>query len=312
MTTFNFQSTSVMEANEHSKTFDGPAPRTKGLDDKVIISLHQFERENIALESPITTATWFEGDIQNAAAAVKKRVREILKVNPWLTGKLEKGSKNRGLFKKDIQLAYSNNKNDISDDVLNRIFHFCSIHDIGSFPDIHLGMALRDVFTKLADYGLVVKKSSSLIDNDDSIFNVTILPDSMKPSSRFILIVSLCHRVADGCNFYTIYNMLNPSRPLVALNPRRKLEVVREIENLMGYSMMDGVGGLWVTILFIREMIRSKIKGEQYASKMFFLNKSYLNDQKNVATSLENVPFVSTNDIVTSTFFNICNADQGK
>ena len=278
--------------------------------EEITISLHEFERENIALESPITTATWFEGDVQTAAQIVKNRVHKILEVNPWLTGNLVKGPK-YGITTKDIHLLYKHHKR-IPEDTFNSIFKFCSVHDFGSYPQIRLGMPLGEIFIKLANHGLVVRKSSSLLNTKEPIFQVVILPDSMKTGCRFVLIMSLCHRVADGCNFYTLYNMLNPSKPLLALNPRRKMHAVQEIEKLMDCPMMDGCGGLWVTLLFIREVLRSKVKREQYKSKMFFLNQSYIKNEKELAISLEDqIPFISTNDIVTSNFFSVCKADQG-
>ena len=278
--------------------------------EEIIISLHEFERENIALESPITTATWFEGDLQTAVQIVKSRVYKILKVNPWLMGHLVKGPK-YSITTKDIQFIYKNHER-IPEDTFNSIFKFCSVHDFGSYPQVQLGMPLGGLFIELANYGLVVKKSSSLLNTKDPIFQVTILPDSMKSGRHFILIMSLCHRVADGCNFYTLYNMLNPSKPLLALNPRRNMHAVKEIEKLMDCSMMDGCGGLWVTLLFIREVLRSKVKGEQYVSKIFFLNQWYIKNEKELAISLDNqLPFISTNDIVTSNFFNVCGTDQG-
>ena len=124
------------------------------------------------------------------------------------------------------------------------------------------------------------------------------------------MIFSLSHRVGDGYTFYNLYKMLDPSGEIKSLNPNRKPKVIERIETVLGKKMLEGIGGLWVTLLFIKSIILSKIRRETWKQKTFLIDSSYIEETKQ-NFPLEEVKYITTNDIITSTCFRLAETDMG-
>jgi hypothetical protein len=271
------------------------------------VKLHEFEEKNIVMEASISSITWFKGNIQDAARCVRSRVKGIFAKNPWLNGRLMSDPENGPA---SLQLVFDE-KFYLTEYEIDKVFYFKSVHDIENSHAFYLGMNFQET-TKLAqEYGYTVKPAKSLIDSDEPIFKVSIVPDSSQ-KNQFALIVSLCHRVGDGFTFYSLYNMLDPTKTIVALNPKRKLDVVKRIEERMGKKMMEGIGGFWIKLLFARDMLLSKVRGDKWAQKMFIVDHDHVKtvkENKDWLQECERSP--STNDIIVSECFNVSKPDSG-
>ena len=270
------------------------------------VTLHEFEEKNIVMDAPISSITWFSGDVQSAASLIRSRVKAIAAKNPWICGRLQR--EYCGDNTSPMQLVYketSGGEMNIED-----LFIFHSIHDLYKSHDFCLGLNLQETTMLAKKYEYIVKPAKELVDFDEPIFKVAVIPDSSQPN-QFALTVSLSHRVGDGFTFYALYNMIGGD-PIVSLNPERNLDVVKSIEERMGKKMLEGINGLWVKLLFVRDILWSKVKGAKWGQKIFLLNEEYVKSVKEDESALEvcgRIP--STNDIIVSTCFKVAKPDVG-
>lgn len=275
------------------------------------VTLHEFEEKNLVMEASISAITWFEGNIQSAARLIRSRLKDIITKNPWMLGRLVRDPEVRP---SPLQLVFSEESDPTETDI-DELFLFHRIHDVERDYTFSLGMNLQET-TKLAqEYGYTVKPAKLLIDQDEPVFKVAIVPDSEKPN-QFALITSMSHRVGDGFTFYSLYKMLDPKRPIIALCPERKLDVVSRIEDSMGKKMLEGIGGFWVKMLFARDILLSKVKGAKWAQKIFLLNDTYIKTVKegtnDGSDSCGNKRRrLSTNDVIVSDCFKVSKPDLG-
>ena len=132
--------------------------------------------------------------------------------------------------------------------------------------------------------------------------------------------VSLSHRIADGATFYNLYQMLDPNEPLRALDPTRKPEVIEGIEALSNQKINSGVSGPIFNLLFTRDRMRNYLSGifgrgaPQFHHKTFLLDAEYLNEIKashDPAECEHGLPFISSNDAITSTCFTVAKTTFG-
>ena len=230
---------------------------------------------------------------------------------------------------------------------LNKIFQSNNSSSSSSF---HLQMSMEEAVNAAAEEGFLVKQAKELIGTKEPIFKVSLVRDSSasssssssassaskadKPRGRFALITSLCHRVGDGCTFYKLHGMLNPSNDIIALDPVRKLHVMRGIEAKMGRSMLSQTTGIWIKLKCWTSFVVSKLRRDTWEQKMFVVNPDYVDGEKLAAARLldamnrdrdldldrdeddhgnesDRIVAVSTNDILTSACFKLAHADAG-
>lgn len=267
------------------------------------VTLHEFEEKNLVMEASISAITWFDGNIQAAARIVRSRLKEIVKKNPWLLGRLKRDLEGSS---SPLQLVFDEESESTDADV-DELFLFRSVHDVDSSYTFSLGMNLQVTTKRAQEYGYTVKPAKQLIDKDEPVFKLAIVPDSTA-RNRFAVVTSLSHRVGDGFTFYSLYKMLDPKRPIVALCPERKLDVVGRIEESMGKKMLEGIGGFWVKILFARDMLLSKIRGSKWSQKIFLLNDDYVDSVKEMHRVDRRL---SANDVIVSDCFKVSRPDLG-
>jgi len=171
---------------------------------------------------------------------------------------------------------------------------------------------------------LLVKYSNTLLDKEDgSLFRISMVPDCKEPHGRFALVVSLAHCIGDGQTFYNLQNMLDLKKSnrnvVVSLNVHRKQELTERIETALGgpdqASSLSSPSPGFVS-RYLGGLTSSKFFGPPPSVKVFAINDEWIRKQKLIAMenkpSNDNMPnFVSTNDIVTSQFFQCVDCDQG-
>ena len=256
--------------------------------------LTEQEEKNKVMEASISTITWFEGDFDSTVNAMKKRVEEMVELNPWLLGKLKKEQGK-------VHLVFDYEE---STGCVDCIFqtHYSQ--------KLHLGVNISEAISVASKEQITVKAAKDLINKDEPIFKVTFISNPNEQRNIFGMIVSLSHRVGDGYTFYNLYKMLDPRKDLKSLNPYRKSKVIERIETKLGKKMLEGIGGVWVTLLFVKSVLLSKLRGERWEQKSLLVNPSFIEDMKN-NTDLQEVDFITTNDIITSTCFKLAKTDMG-
>jgi hypothetical protein len=126
----------------------------------------------------------------------------------------------------------------------------------------------------------------------------------------FALIVSMNHILGDGHTYYRLYQMLNERAEIESMNPIRKegfeeakTEVVGKAENAMLSSIGYGLGivGTYLGAKITKRPPQNIIIHE--------VDSNWAKQEKLKAKEEGCVPFVSTNDAVTSWFFRTMGTD---
>jgi hypothetical protein len=241
---------------------------------------------------PVSAISFFdchENDLPSAEAWITDRVTQIATANRWIVGRLvhaiDTGRKSlavpRSLSKEDLELLLLKNPE-----------NFCPSRDMSPHQ-------LADQYTKIQ-----LPYKLAAYDKEDVLVCRFVFAHT---PGGFCIVFSMSHTIGDGHTFYNIMNQLSAPEEVRALEPTRKLDFSKNAEKVLETkekafgmplmsSMMSGMLGTVVKRTFTgrkTRVFRGLIDEEQIATL------------KADAQSRGTVPFVSTNDIITSAF---CNA----
>jgi hypothetical protein len=251
-------------------------------DDEILIELFKMEKALYTRdEPPISTLTWFQGDYRNAAAILENRVALIVQANPWLGGNIVKRGSGNTLY-----LAYSSTKRLKSSD-------FFTCLDPNDSP-----IARETPLFQLAD---LAKQCLLKNGKNQPLFKVSLLPCQTNPNTAFAVVVVVSHLAGDGHTFYQIHNMLCSQEPVFGLlakrisetTPLQKKALSREVDGCVLQSVPTLVN-------LVYGFIRSKTVGPATQARIILLDPPAMQQAK--LDAAVDVPFVSTNDVVTSWF----------
>jgi hypothetical protein len=271
--------------------------------------------------NPIATLTWFEGDPVTAAALLRDRVQTIVHHNPWLCGRLVRNQQGQ------VYLSYSSTIVNI-ETVVDKLFRFVQ----QPMDSIHRQTRVANLPRLLTEANMMLQPGCDLI---QPLWKVVVLPCAQSPNTCFALVVSLSHAVGDGHTFYQLHNALllqeynNTSstttmkpRIIPTLQPERIANTLEQQEAAVGADefRIFRMPGYYFTIL--RGIFLSKIWaplpwiGRQYRgeSRLFLLDMDQIQSVKDDSIALEEEPslFVSTNDVLTSWFFENSDCQHGR
>jgi len=288
-----------MGLNQHSR-----------LDGREILRLTQWELENLHLP-PVTTVTLYEG-----AAPVeylRHRLAMILRKNPWINSRIVQKSMPDGV----VALVYP--KTFESESVVDQHFH---VYEPGE-----VGLSLNMPYEALVRCLLPVQcaRSKPATDEDEPLFKVAVVPieagetdDSrLAPLQKamtlpgFALIVSMNHTLGDGHTYYKLYGMLSADADVEVLDPVRvagfeeaKTEVIGEKENNMFTSAGLGLG-------IVATYVGSRVTRRKPQNVcVHYVDPAWVSQEKAKAKQEVQVPFASSNDVLTSWFFREMKSDM--
>jgi hypothetical protein len=289
----------LVKVSENGKGFvkkNPPSPLLSPIlhKDDISISFLPVESSDFVLGcSGITTTTFYESsDIQSAKFFLDTRVKHLLKLNPWLTGRLTNQNK-----QKKLQLIYNPNLDSVN------IEHFLKFETTNKRVDESLDY--ESICNHLSKYTL--RKGALSVNKDlseEPLFRITMLQTSI---NRFALIMSLCHVIGDGATYYELYAMLHKDTEPRALNAIRKDSSQYETAAnlLMNHRYTE-----WNEWLFsfssVIQCVYTVIFGPIPKSITVAISNSWIKHQKNkykdemVGKDKTSISFISTNDIVTS------------
>ncbi|CAJ1966303.1 unnamed protein product [Cylindrotheca closterium] len=263
----------------------------------------------------ISTLTWYDGNIDQVRHAMLDKVMDICLANPWLTGRLVQ----TGNSSSDVSLVYSNATSERISIVSTRSFKVLS-----TSAGISRDTPFPELPKRLNQLECLVGPGIDLVDNDEYFFKVRLIPDCTHPTKKFALVVSLAHCVGDGHTFYQLHNMLSMKDAKVqVLDPTRKPSLTDDIATALGgkdqaASLADPPPGFIVR--FLKGVILSTLFGPRTKVELFWINQDWIQNEKDqVATDqtkkegndTNGISYVSTNDILTARFFQLCETDQG-
>lgn len=236
----------------------------------------------------------------------------MLEKNPWLTARLVKKNTVDGV----VALAYP----PIFEPEQAIDQHF-SVYGLGE-----VGFSLSSPYEALVDCLLPVQcaRSKPATDEDEPLFKVAVVPiepedvgDSQAAPLQeamtlpgFALVVSMNHTLGDGHTYYSLYGMLSADTDVEVLDPVRveafeeaKTDVIGVKENAMFTSAGLGLG---IVGTFLGGKLAHR-KPQNVA--IHAVDPAWVAQEKARAKEEGEVPFISTNDALTSWFFREMKSD---
>ena len=281
------------------------------------VQLMEGETSTIMMDvaTSISTVTFMEGNHKSAGVYIRQRLKEMIKMNPWLCGYLDQDTK---LGEKSPVFVFHDTMQSVdeakkSNDV-NNLVDFVFTHLKPGFNELNRNTSYPDM-SKIVKPFLVKKGSESIRRPQEPQFKVTIIPDVESENNRWALIVSMSHVIADGHTFYKIHNMLSEDTPIIKLNFTRK-------PLIMSYNAVKAMGKENVGFLqqpkpgllihLAASTILGKLFGPTCAVRIFKLNNDFIASKKKESLNgNDGIQFVSTNDIITSTICSVSKCDIG-
>ena len=270
-------------------------------DPHVRIELLPAERGAMIRKSPPTsTVTFFRGSTAEAERYLRGRVAEVVDANPWLASVLERDAKGGEMAARHPARAGSAVALERRDDLRPGRYE-------GRYHETVTGLA-----------GALCRTSERSVGTGAPLWRASIVPDAEDPEAGFALVVSANHSLLDGHDFYRIYGMLSGDAAVEALSPVRKPEVpARILEATGGEPSLMAAAPAGFLARFAGGMVRNALFPAT-TSLGFLVDRAWVERQKADAASGGagvgdgmggGVPWVSTNDVLVSTFFRACEAD---
>ena len=241
----------------------------------------------------ILTVTFFKGKVPTED--LKRRITEIVQANPWLACRLKK-QMNGEIGKKKPAMVYDTQPS-ADAIVADHYKEYCAadIQDKKELADIDVGQPYEAICKAVSKSDAKLSCGGACVGKNHPQFRVTAVPSA--DGERFALLVSLSHVIADGYTYYEILNLLSLNAPMKALNPIRTPGFSEALKEAVGKDTYDFPGSAG----YIFNALGNMLFGSKPKIRAHFIDK----DKVAAAKAKEaggSVPFVSTNDVVTSTF----------
>ena len=251
--------------------------------------LMQSECMGLERTGSVSTLTVFEGDCAAAEVWVRRRTLEVIRANPWLTGRLlssvNRHSPFRVCHRKEVTAEDANNHVLTLDDPL--------------LDARNLDQAIKSHANHL------VRRGIDCIDTDQQLFKIIF---SRVSADSFALVLSLSHMLGDGSTYYKIFSMFSNKENVIALKAERNEELQRKSFH------MSRAPDLFGSFLFKLRMISFALQPKT-ASRAFIADVDQMwiiEEKKTHKKMIKNDAsnhFVSTNDLLVSWFANIVGLD---
>lgn len=242
---------------------------------------------------PISTITWFKGDFRQAKAHLKIRLKLFISKNPWLQGRLFlKYGRNSRLF-----LSYS-----LDDETLENLLFTV---DADNSP------VTRN--TPLAKMNGRVRYLMMKTGKNEPIFRLTIIPCKENPNTSFAVMLQLSHIVGDGATYYKLMSMLmsTDEENIVPLNAARNMRSGEQQIAAMGNEEGRILESSGYHLNILKGVLQSAFSSSPLIPRFAIVDQSKIEEIKVTAAKESGLPFVSSNDVITSWFLQQTKAKIG-
>nr|AIG55771.1 secreted protein [Thraustotheca clavata] len=261
-------------------------------DKHIILMAHETSSHGVFTFTPVATATVYP---TINIAALKQRVMDIVNANPWLVGHLATG------YYGTVELQYSTTPKNAAQ----------------AFKHIKAPFEANLSWTdqcRYLSYLTDVSSGQNCLDKDIQHFFQVLCVDL--PDGNVALIMALSHTIGDGYTYYALYKMLDCNQPIVALNPTRAF-----YDSQPAFDQCSPFSRKAFNSPFV--LLRIACLGLPYlwhkftnpdwqiARSVYRIQLDKVQDIKANYQPTKKAPFLSTNDILASSFFNATNADIG-
>ena len=240
--------------------------------------------------------TFFRGPFADGKAFLQKRVKETIKRNPWLVGRLHKTSEGHGVALRwnDDSLEHELEAIDKDESTIFRT------NPPGLKDAIRLDLPYEELCRAVLTSSYVVPVGKTCLKKNLPIFTVTMV--QVDPDC-FVILTSLSHIPADGYTGYAILNMLLSPDPnaVLALDPKRDHSFNDKLKQAIGHeekSILDfSLPGILNAIG--KHLFLPRPKGFFFTLNMEAVEQEKIRYREQ--THQPDNAFVSTNDILCST-----------
>lgn len=224
----------------------------------------------------VSTTTFFRGTAP--VKALQKRIEAVIKANPWLAGE----------YRKDPETG------DFPSLWVPQDFDASHYFEIINDADVKFGISYSKLEKRLKPL-LVNRGKPGRAKAPAPLFKVIVIQGR---DDNFSITVSLCHTLADGHTFYNIYSMLGEGAEIKGMVAQR-IDAREQIFDSMGRERLDWFMSPQSMIPFLLKMMFNRHKPIYR-----YINMDWVAEQKAEYQPTAALPFVSTNDIVSSFLMN--------
>ena len=244
----------------------------------------------LAGEPAVAVLSFFdccESQLSEAEAWITARVEQIAAANRWLAGRLVHAPDTGN---KSIAIPRLLSKQDLSRLLLKHPKNFC--------PSRSMNLEqLSEYCTKIElPYG------TSAHDKEDVLASRFVFARTPR---GFCIFFAMSHIVGDGATFYKIFNQLSASGEVRSLEPKRRMDFGEKLKLKVAMDVKKAV----MSLSFMVSAMKGYFFGNTVRGFTGFVDVEGVARAKEDAKRRGAVPFVSTNDILTSTFANAFDAD---
>jgi len=235
----------------------------------------------------ICTVTFCEGDASAAFEALRRRLAVVVNANPWMAGRL--------IAKKLVHPLKGSE---------------ALVHEIISLHEANAAVSRSRPYADLvkatgANPSLAVQSGKKLQATRARVSKLSVVKTSSE--GEFALVFSMSHVVADGHDYYKIYNMVAGSAPVEALDATRFSEYEAREPEWTGpkdFGWLSGFG-------LLKGMLGGLLCGPKSSWCCFYVDEAKVATAKAAAAAAGTAAFVSTNDVLTSHFCQAARARVG-
>lgn len=248
------------------------------------------------MEEGIATISFFKGDFAPAKEALRSQLALVVASNPWLCGRLVK-------TKAGVRLRHPAEP---SATEIDSLFTATSADEASSAFKLTPSSPYAKICTDMySSKKVIVGNGYALVGKDKPVALLTLAEST---PGNFALVFSLSHVVGDGRTYYEIFKMLQPGaavRGLACTRVMRFSESMREECGKKELAWADSTSALCMMLPTLMGCVK---KARCFA---FHLDDEKLAAAKATGAADGKVPYVTTNDILTSGFFKECGARMG-
>ena len=227
----------------------------------------------MGLAPSVSTATFFSGYSKAASRTLRARLDAVLALNPWLLGWLDEDEGGRVVLMVPTDPEVVRRR-------AAECFRRCTAEGDGVALTSHT--AFRDLWSALAGSGLLVPTGAQVLqDLGAPIFRVAVVDDAEAPRTKFALVASLSHVVADGHCFYKVFNMFSEGAKVEALSPARKPAVAAAAAGALhgdGGFLQNPSAGLQLSL--VASILTGALVGPACEVELRYINEDFVKAEK--------------------------------
>ena len=259
------------------------------------IPLLKDEKAALLYEFGVATVTFYKGDFAAASTALRAQFSSVVTANPWLAGRLVNAKESGGVTLRHPAVVAADSS------YIDELFTSANASEAAA-----KGFVLAptkpyaEMMTELyAGKKFIVDSGTSLVDKDKPVALLTLAESA---PGEFAMVFSISHGIADGRTYYEVLQMLQPGSNIRTLVTKRIMSFTADQRKAFGEKEQAWQDGVAAGMIFMGAMMCKK-QARCYA---FHLDDVKLAEAKK--SSAVGVDYVSTNDVLTSAFFNTVQA----